>query len=175
MNVQAVHQLHAMVLDGLWADLQDRGDLLGVLAFGDELKDFTLPARQRFERAFLVGNPFQRKPFEESRGDFLRQVNFFVNHTLQDRFGLFGSSLGLLRSDFCLICARLRHFCPGFGLLRARLRQFRPGFGLLRARLRLHSPGFSLLNPRLNGGCARGLFFFLHFAFIIIGRKTSRA
>ena len=48
-------------------------------------------------------------------------------------------------------------------LLRARLRQFRPGFGLLRARLRLHSPGFSLLNPRLNGGCARGLFFFSSF------------
>ena len=85
MNVQAVHKLHAMVFDGLWADLQDRGDLLGVLALGDELEDFALAARQLLEWAFLVGNCFQRKPFQESRGDFPRQINFFASDTLQDR------------------------------------------------------------------------------------------
>ena len=58
MDVQAVHKLHAMVFDGLGADLQDRGDLLGVLAFGDELEDFALPDRQLFERAFLAGYLF---------------------------------------------------------------------------------------------------------------------
>ena len=56
MNLQAVHQLHAMVFDGLGADLQDLADLFGILAFGDELENFALPARQVFERAFPVGN-----------------------------------------------------------------------------------------------------------------------
>src|SRR5208282_1885463 len=40
MKVQGVHQLHTMVLDGFGADLQDLGNLFGVLAFGDELEDF---------------------------------------------------------------------------------------------------------------------------------------
>jgi hypothetical protein len=56
MHVQDIHQLRAMVFDGLGADFQGFSDLLGVLAFGDKLEDFALPARQLFERAFLAGN-----------------------------------------------------------------------------------------------------------------------
>ncbi len=61
MNVQATHQFHAVVFDGLGADLQDFGNAFGVLAFGDELENFALPARQLFERAFPFGDPIQRK------------------------------------------------------------------------------------------------------------------
>jgi hypothetical protein len=136
-----------MVFDGLGADLQDLGDLFGVLAFGNELEDLALTPRLLFERAFPVSNRLEGKFFEESRRDFLTQINFLVNHTLQGRLGLLGSRLGLLGSDFGLFRARLRQFCPGFGLLRARFRQFCPGLGLLRARFRLLSPGFGLLNP----------------------------
>jgi hypothetical protein len=34
INAQAVHQLPAMVFDGLGTDLQDLGDAFGGLAFG---------------------------------------------------------------------------------------------------------------------------------------------
>lgn len=43
MPVQAGHQFHAMIFDGLGTDFQDVADLLGVLAIGDELKNFALP------------------------------------------------------------------------------------------------------------------------------------
>lgn len=36
MHVQAFHQLHAMVFDGLGTDLQEVADFLGGLAFGDQ-------------------------------------------------------------------------------------------------------------------------------------------
>ena len=52
-----------MVFDGFGADLQDLGNLLGVLAFGDESEDFALPARQLSKRAFLVSNRIQGEIF----------------------------------------------------------------------------------------------------------------
>jgi hypothetical protein len=64
MNIQAGHQLHAMVFDGLGADLQDFGDLFCVLALGDELEDFALSSRQLLERTFPVGDSFQGKFLE---------------------------------------------------------------------------------------------------------------
>ena len=60
MNVQAAHKLHAVVFDGLGADLLDRGDVLGVLAFGDELENFTLPARQLFKWTAPAGDFMRR-------------------------------------------------------------------------------------------------------------------
>ena len=166
MNVQAVHQLHAMVFDGLGADLQGYGGLFGVLAFSNELEDLALAACQLFERAFPVSNRLQRNSFEEPGGNFRPQVNFFVDHTLQDR-------LNLLGSDFRLFRPCLRQFGPGFRLLRARFRRFRPGPGLLRARFRLFRPGFGLfrpglclLNPRLVAGHARKPIVFFHFVSI---------
>ena len=136
MDVQAVHKLHAMVFDGLWADLQERGDLLGVLAFGNQLENFALPDRQLFERVFPVGDRMQRKPFQEWRGESLTRVNFIVNHPLQGGFDLLGSRFGLLSSNFGLFRARFRQFCPGFGPLSACLRQFCPAPGLLGPRFR---------------------------------------
>ena len=61
MQVQARHQLHAMVFNGLGADLQHLGDLLGVLAFGNEPENLALPGGQLFERAFLVGDSIRRR------------------------------------------------------------------------------------------------------------------
>jgi hypothetical protein len=52
-----------MIFDGLGADLQDFTDFFDVLAFGDEPKNFALPARQPSEGAFLVDKPFQRNLF----------------------------------------------------------------------------------------------------------------
>src|ERR1017187_2951075 len=75
-----------MVFDGLGADLQDFSDAFGVLAFGNQLENLALPARQLFERAFPVGDPIQRKFFEESRGDFPAEINFPVKHPLQGGF-----------------------------------------------------------------------------------------
>ena len=40
MQVQARHQLHAMILNGLRADFENLPDLLGVLPLGDELENF---------------------------------------------------------------------------------------------------------------------------------------
>ena len=57
MNVQAAHQFHAVVFDGLGTDLQEFGDAFGVLAFSDELENLALTPRQLFERGFPVGNP----------------------------------------------------------------------------------------------------------------------
>jgi hypothetical protein len=111
MNLQAVHQLHAMVFDGLGADLQDLGYLFGVLAFGDELENLALTPRQLVEWAFPVSKRFQGKFFEKSRGDFLTQINFRANHPLQDRLDLLGSRLGLLSSGFGLLNPR---FAAGY-------------------------------------------------------------
>lgn len=61
MHVQAIHQFHAVVFNGLGADLQDLGNLLGVLAFGDQLENFALPARQLLERAFRLAIPSSAK------------------------------------------------------------------------------------------------------------------
>jgi hypothetical protein len=174
MNLQAVHQLHAVVFDGLGADLQDLGYLFGVLAFGDELKNLALTPRQLVEWAFPVSNRFQGKFFEKSRGDFLTQINFLVNHPLQDRLDLLASRLGLLGSDFSLFCARLRQFRPGFSLFRPSLRRFCPGFGLLGSRLGLLGSGFGLLNPRFAAGYFRRLIDFYHFASVTLSRETFR-
>ena len=45
MDMQAIHQLYAMVFDGLGTDFQDVADLFGVLTFSDELEDFALTPR----------------------------------------------------------------------------------------------------------------------------------
>ncbi len=174
MNLQAVHQFHAMVFDGLGADLQNFGNAFGVLASGDELEYLALTPCQLVKRTFSISDRFQGEFFEELRGDFLTQINFLVNHTLQDRLNLLGSRLGPLGSDFSLFCARLRQFCPGFSLFCARLRRFRPGLGLLGSRLGLLSSGFGLLSSRLITGRARLLIIFFHFA-PTLSRETSRA
>jgi len=150
VNVQAVHQLHAMVFHGLGADLEDFGGLLGVPAFGDELEDFALPVRQLFERAFLVGDPIHRKLFQGSFGDFRTHIKLVVNRASQDRFDLLGSRLGLFRP-------RLGYFCPGFSLLRPHLRLLNPRLGLLRPRLSPLRPRLSPFNPRVVAGHVRVL------------------
>src|SRR5256885_16945552 len=48
-NLQPVHDLRAMRLNGLDRELQVKGDFLGAAAFGDELEDFLLARRQRIE------------------------------------------------------------------------------------------------------------------------------
>ena len=67
----AGRMLLAVVFDGLGADLRNLCDVLGVLAFGDELEDFALANRQRFERAFLVSDFTYRKFLVELRGNLL--------------------------------------------------------------------------------------------------------
>ena len=83
MQVQARHQLHAMVFDGLGANLQRLGDLLGVLAFGNKPENLALPNCQLFERAFLVNTSIPSGIFEEARGGFLAEINFLRKHILQ--------------------------------------------------------------------------------------------
>ena len=46
MHVQAIHQFHAVVFDGLGADVQNLANFFGVPAFGDELENFALPEGQ---------------------------------------------------------------------------------------------------------------------------------
>jgi hypothetical protein len=50
MNVQAIHQLLAMVFDGFRTDVQGVRDLFGVFSYGNELEDFALPGRQAPKR-----------------------------------------------------------------------------------------------------------------------------
>jgi hypothetical protein len=107
MHIQARHQLHAMIFDGLGTDLQDSGDLLGVSTFGNELEYLPLAARQMFELDCSVGDLIQRNFFEELPGYFLNQIHILLNHMLQ-------SGLGLLR-------ACLRGFGARFSLLNPRL------------------------------------------------------
>jgi hypothetical protein len=64
-NVQACHQLCAMVFDGFVADVQDRSDGLGGLAFGQQLQDLALTRGQLFERAVRAGDLLQGELFEE--------------------------------------------------------------------------------------------------------------
>src|SRR5437868_7059517 len=45
-DVELRHEAGAMRLDRLHAHLEDAGDLLGALAFGDQLQDLALPARE---------------------------------------------------------------------------------------------------------------------------------
>ena len=159
-----------MILDGLGADFQKFGDLLGVLALGDELKNLALPPGQLFQRTFGIGGGGRRMVFEQSRGIGVRQMNVLLNFTLQRRLRLFrarlrllGADFGLFRSDFSLFRPRLRLLRPGFRLFGARLGQFSPGLGLLRARLSLLCAGFRLLKPRLLARYTRwGNYFFSH-------------
>lgn len=151
MKVQAGHQLHAMILDGLGTDFEDVRDLFGVLTFGDELENFALAARQLFERIGLAVNSRDGKLFVEPCGNIPPQVAFRMNRIFQRRLCLFGSRLGLLGPDFSLFRTRLCPFCAGFGLLRARLGRFGPRLGLLGARLGLFGSDFGLLHPRLGG------------------------
>lgn len=86
MHVQAIHQFHAMIFNRLGADLQDVADLLGGLAFGDELEHLALPARQLIERAFASGGSIRGKLLVELRGNFPAQINFSANDPLQGGF-----------------------------------------------------------------------------------------
>ena len=152
MNIQAIHQLHAMVFDGLGADFQDVADLFGVLTFSDELEDFALTPRQLFERAVRARNRLTWKFFGEWGGDYRFKVNLMVDHTLQGRLGLLGPGFGLFR-------ARLRKFRAAFGLLGACFRRFSPGFGLLGPGFRPLGARFRLPNPRLCASASRRRFF----------------
>lgn len=46
VNVQTVHQLAAMGVDGFHAEIQQVGYLLGRVAFGNQLQNLTLTGRQ---------------------------------------------------------------------------------------------------------------------------------
>ena len=83
MQIQAGHQLHAMVFNGLGADVEKVGDLLRILAFGDELKNLALATRQLFERAFRVVEFICRSFFEKLGGGFRAQITFLLHHPLQ--------------------------------------------------------------------------------------------
>src|SRR5205823_4402845 len=56
VDVQPLHELHAMRLYGLDADVQRVGDLFGRLALGDQLQDLALPRRQQLQRAALAAH-----------------------------------------------------------------------------------------------------------------------
>ena len=56
MHVQTIHQLHAMIFDGLGTDLQDFGNLLGGLALGDQQQNLALPAGQLIHRGLRVND-----------------------------------------------------------------------------------------------------------------------
>ena len=79
MPVQAGHQFHAMVFDGLGTDIEDVPDLLGILAFGDELKDFALPDGQPLEWDFPIGGFRRGNIFNRLRRDFRILINDVVN------------------------------------------------------------------------------------------------
>src|SRR5688572_20765982 len=49
VNVELLHQMGSMGFGGLQADPQAGGHLLGPLALGNQLQDFTLPGRQRID------------------------------------------------------------------------------------------------------------------------------
>src|SRR5580658_7657619 len=83
MDVEAAHQLDAMVFDGLGADLEDVGDAFGILAFGNELENFALAGCQLFERAFPDGDSFQWKHPGQPAGNFLAEVNLPLHHPAQ--------------------------------------------------------------------------------------------
>src|SRR5262249_10841750 len=59
VDVEPLHQLHAVRLHRLDADLQPAGDLLGRLALGDHLQDLALPRRQLRRRLRSV----RRQPY----------------------------------------------------------------------------------------------------------------
>src|SRR5437867_1864297 len=65
-DIQPLHQLGTMILDRFRADFQNQGDRLGGLAFGDQLKDLTLPSRQLFERTFCLGYLLRWKLFQQA-------------------------------------------------------------------------------------------------------------
>ena len=79
MAVQAGHQFHAMIFDGLGADFQDFPDLFGVLAFGDESKDFALPEGQLLEGDFQISGFRRRNIFHQLRGVFRMLINNVMN------------------------------------------------------------------------------------------------
>jgi hypothetical protein len=76
MNVQAAHQFHAVVFDGLGTDFQDFGDALGVLAFGNQLENLALivhgeqddifPASDARKLAGLFGFEWRAGGFDHS-------------------------------------------------------------------------------------------------------------
>ena len=164
MQVEAGHQFHAVVFDGLWTHLQDLGDLLGVLAFRDESKNLALPICQLIRRIAAADDAIRGNAFQRSVGDSLMLMTGGIAHTLQSRLGLLGARLGLFGPCLRLFRACLCYFRSGLGLLRPRLSGFRPASGLLGSGLRLFRPGFSLLNARLLIGHACLLNRVFHFA-----------
>ena len=53
-NAEPVHKLTAMGFDGLGAEMQEAGNLLGGMPFGNQLEDFALADGQRSWRKAQV-------------------------------------------------------------------------------------------------------------------------
>jgi hypothetical protein len=138
MNIKNVHEFQAVVLDGFRAELQAVRDAFGVLAGGDELKDFALAGRQPIEGA-PVGI------FARGRGAFRRDAGFHQAQSLQGGLGSFGAHFSVFGTGLGVLGA-------GFGLFRAGFGEFRPDF-------REFGAGFSLLGAGFRGlRAALGLF-----------------
>ena len=184
MNLQAVHQLHAMVFDGLGADLQDLGDLFGVLAFGDELEDLALPAGQLFERAFPVSNRL--------RGNFLRsrvEISWRRSTSLTTRCRVVSAcSVRVSACSVRISACSVRVFANSVRVSACSVRVSADSARVLACSVRVSAcsvrasafsvrlqparPGFGLLNPRLVAGHIRRLIIFFHFASITLNRET---
>ncbi len=52
MHVQLLHEFGPVLLDGLYADAEEIGDLLILIPLGNQLQDFPLPLGERFPGRF---------------------------------------------------------------------------------------------------------------------------
>ena len=75
-----------MVFDRLWAELQDVGDFLRILSFGNQLENLALPARQLFEWTLAFSDSIQGELLDEPLGDFATKIDFPVNHASEGGF-----------------------------------------------------------------------------------------
>src|ERR1051326_2058178 len=91
VDIQAIHQFHAVVFHGLGTDLEEFGYELGVVAFSDELEDLALAARQLFKRGLALGDAIDEEGLRQARGDFLAEIDFLLRDALE-RGGQFGDS-----------------------------------------------------------------------------------
>jgi hypothetical protein len=132
MQIQAIHHFQAMVFHSLWAQIENRSDLLRILAFGDEFEDFPLPGIQLFERATLVDD-WIGYAARGLHGDSPK----LIRHKMQGRFGLLRSRHSQFRSCLSQFRSRFSPLGASLGLLGARFSSFGSHLGLLGARLRL--------------------------------------
>ena len=82
VDLQLQHDLAPVGLDRLGADLQDGGDLLRALPFGQQLQDLPLPAAQRRLRARrrLAGR-CRTKLLDQDPGDARAETNDWPSRT----------------------------------------------------------------------------------------------